>query len=381
VIHVAISYSHKDELMRDALKAHLRIYEREGLVKVWHDRQLAPGEDIDRSIFKKFDTADIVLLLVSSDFINSDYCWSKEMRRALDRRTRGEVSVIPFILQPCQWRSAPFGALLALPPDGKPVASWSNADEAYDQVARQVAEAARVISRRRSQVRSREDPIRAAREDILEKLSFARRLNDDDSWWFLGEAVERHRPTVHDAFAGSERTCVDQLIQLVTAQNPSNRVQCHQEAAVVEAGPSVSASTQQLSASKEGRQRRETGEVAGYSSVGRSGVLPPGASAGRSLRSAARRRSIRRHPMGRVALVLAKNSATSSGLGGGTSGGVVDMASRTPWGGNNGPRWGLLAWFKGAEFSPQGGWESAAQKWKLVICEPRSNPTTRFGPQ
>lgn len=214
MIHAAVSYSHKDESMRDALTAHLRISEREGLLKLWYDRQLIAGDDVDGSIFRAFDEADIVLLLVSSDFIDSDYCWSKELQWALERRAKGELLVIPVILRPCRWRDAPFGALLALPRDGKPIDSWPNRDAAYSDVAGGVAAAAQSILRR-------------AREDILEKLAFTYRHNDDLSWYFLGEAIKRQSEHIHRAFSSAGTGNVDELIRIVEAQHPTNREDSH----------------------------------------------------------------------------------------------------------------------------------------------------------
>jgi hypothetical protein len=210
MIHVAISYSHKDESMQDALEAHLSVFERDGLLKLWHDRQLIGGDDVDRSIFLAFDEAHIVLLLVSSAFIKSDYCWSKELQWALERRANGELRVIPVILRPCQWREAPFGALSALPRDGKPISRWPDRDAAYSDVAGGVAAAAQSILRR-------------AREDILEKLAFTYRHNDDLSWYFLGEAIKRRSEHLHRALSSAGAGNVDELIRIVKAQHPANR--------------------------------------------------------------------------------------------------------------------------------------------------------------
>jgi formylglycine-generating enzyme required for sulfatase activity len=77
-----------------------------------------------------------VLLLVSADFIASDYCWGEEMAKALDRHKRDEAQVIPVILRYCAWQSTPLGELQAVPKNAKPVKSWLDRDEAlYDVVA------------------------------------------------------------------------------------------------------------------------------------------------------------------------------------------------------------------------------------------------------
>ncbi|WP_198350313.1 TIR domain-containing protein [Burkholderia ubonensis] len=138
---IFFSYCHKDEVLRNELEAHLALLKHEGLVDAWHDRRIVAGEEIDDAIFSKLEKADIILLLVSSDFINSAYCYSREMARAMERHSAGEARVIPVILRHCDWTRAPFGKLLAAPRDGKPVASWPDRDEALADVARQVRQA------------------------------------------------------------------------------------------------------------------------------------------------------------------------------------------------------------------------------------------------
>ena len=90
--------------------------------------------------------ADIILLLVSADFIASDYCYETEMQKALARHAKGVAKVVPVILRACDWSGAPFAKLEALPKNAKPVTSWQNQDEAWNDVAqgiRRVAEAVR----------------------------------------------------------------------------------------------------------------------------------------------------------------------------------------------------------------------------------------------
>jgi hypothetical protein len=135
---IFLSYSHKDEILRNQLEAHLALLKHEGLIEAWHDRRIVAGDEVGDAIFSKLEAADIILLLVSSDFINSAYCFSREMARAMERHNAGEARVIPVILRHCDWTSAPFGKLLAAPRDGKPVASWPDRDEALAEVARQV---------------------------------------------------------------------------------------------------------------------------------------------------------------------------------------------------------------------------------------------------
>ncbi|WP_144636058.1 toll/interleukin-1 receptor domain-containing protein [Bordetella genomosp. 13] len=135
------SYCHVDEALRDRLEVHLSLLKREGLVEAWHDRRIVAGSDLDNSISAELERADVVLLLVSADFIASNYCYSVEMERAMERHRNGEARVIPVILRSCDWHNAPFGKLLAVPKDGRAVESWPSQDEALTDVAKAIRKA------------------------------------------------------------------------------------------------------------------------------------------------------------------------------------------------------------------------------------------------
>lgn len=132
------SYSHRDEDLRDQLEVHLSMLKREGLIEAWHDRKIPAGSEVDTSIDEKLEAADVILLLVSPDFLASSYCYDKELQRGMERHEEGSARVIPVILRPCDWRSAPFGKLLAAPRDGKPVTKWPDRDEAFVEVVQQI---------------------------------------------------------------------------------------------------------------------------------------------------------------------------------------------------------------------------------------------------
>ena len=125
------SYAHEDEGLRDQLEVQLAMLRRNGLIEAWHDRRIIAGTPIGDEISARLEEADIILLLVSPDFLASDYCYEREMARALERHREGSARVIPVILRPCAWHSAPFGELLAAPRDGRPITRWPDADEAF----------------------------------------------------------------------------------------------------------------------------------------------------------------------------------------------------------------------------------------------------------
>lgn len=135
-LSVVVSYSHKDEEHRRALKGVLSTLERQQLVDLWSDHRISPGADIDVEILKALGSADIVLLLVSYDFIASDYCYLRELSLALARHDEGASVVIPLIVRPCDWESLPFGRFKALPTDGVAITAWQNQDSAWLDVSK-----------------------------------------------------------------------------------------------------------------------------------------------------------------------------------------------------------------------------------------------------
>ena len=135
-VSIFYSYAHKDESLRDELDTHLALLQRTGLLSEWHDRQIQPGRHWAEEISAHIEHADLILLLVSADFIASDYCWSQEMTRALERHKAGEARVVPIILRPVDWQIAPFATLQALPTNATPVTSWPDRDAAWTDVAK-----------------------------------------------------------------------------------------------------------------------------------------------------------------------------------------------------------------------------------------------------
>jgi len=152
-VEVFYSYSHKDEALRDELENHLSILNQEGIISGWHDRKLAAGDEWDGVIKEELNTADIILLLVSSDFIASKYCSGIEVKRAMERHEAKEACVIPVILRPVRWQKAPFSKLTAFPKDAKPVTEWNNQDSAFVDIAGGIEAAAeRLIAERKERL-------------------------------------------------------------------------------------------------------------------------------------------------------------------------------------------------------------------------------------
>lgn len=145
-IRVFISYSHKDEELRDQLEVQLAMLKRQGLIDIWHDRRMMAGDRLDWTISEELDAADIVLLLVSPDFLASDYCYKIEKGRALERHREGTARLISVILRPCDWAHTDLSQYLVTPKDGQAITLWPNIDVAMLDVVTSIRTAIEEIS-------------------------------------------------------------------------------------------------------------------------------------------------------------------------------------------------------------------------------------------
>lgn len=129
---VFISYSHKDEKYKDKLITHLSTLKALGLVEEWNDRMLVPGSVLHNVIDKNLCNSDIILLLISSDYVSSYSCYQDEFPKAFNKWKDGTALIVPIIVRgTASWTDLPFGIFTALPKDGKPIYNWSNKDQAY----------------------------------------------------------------------------------------------------------------------------------------------------------------------------------------------------------------------------------------------------------
>lgn len=134
-ISVFISYSHKDESFKETLEEHLSLFKRQGLITTWNDRDILAGSEWENEISSNIMSSDVIILLVSSTFIASEYCYSKEVMAAIERHDKNDAVVIPLIIRRCHWDQTPFSKIQGIPKDGRPIASWPNLDEGwYDAI-------------------------------------------------------------------------------------------------------------------------------------------------------------------------------------------------------------------------------------------------------
>ena len=139
-IEVFISYSHQDQALRTELEKHLSNLKRQNIITSWYDGDIIPGAEWEPEIMQHLKRAQIILLLVSADFIASDFCYSKEMKEAFARHDANQARVIPILLRPTDLKDSPLTKLKMLPTDAKAVTRWPTLDDAFEDVVRASAQ-------------------------------------------------------------------------------------------------------------------------------------------------------------------------------------------------------------------------------------------------
>ncbi len=142
-LDVFISYSHEDRTLWRELEEQLVLLRREGLIGTWHERRITAGEEWRGWIDRDLMSADLILLILSAPFLESDYCKDAEVKHALKLQALGHAKVMPIIARPCDWRTAPFAKLATLPQGVGPVTEWHSRDSAWEDVAQGIREVAK----------------------------------------------------------------------------------------------------------------------------------------------------------------------------------------------------------------------------------------------
>ncbi|MDD4059582.1 MAG: toll/interleukin-1 receptor domain-containing protein [Kiritimatiellae bacterium] len=185
-----ISYSHDDSEFLKELHKHLSALRRQKLLDTWTDREIDAGGVVDSQIEDAMKEASLFLLLVSSSFINSDYCYEKEFQRALEKQKAGRATIIPIIVRPCDWMIPELRKFKALPEDGKAVHSshWHSADEAFADIAQGLR---RLLEKRKEKVEKfvpddrhvtaeQREELRKVHEEVVRRLIAKKTTQDDD---------------------------------------------------------------------------------------------------------------------------------------------------------------------------------------------------------
>lgn len=145
-VSVFYCYAREDAEYRKQLGNHLSILKRQGVIEDWFDGNISAGAEWEQNIRNKLEECDIFLLLVSSDFLASDFIHNVELKRAMERHEAGTTRVIPIIVRACDWTEASFAKLQALPTGAKAVASWDSVDEAFSDVAKGIRHVVETLS-------------------------------------------------------------------------------------------------------------------------------------------------------------------------------------------------------------------------------------------
>ena len=149
-LDVFISYAHEDQVYLKELEKHLANLKRQNIIASWYDGDITPGMEWESQIMQHLNNAQIILLLVSADFINSEFCYGIEMQQALARQDNNQARVIPIILRPVDWKGAPFAKLQALPTGAKPVIRWPTHDDAYLDIVQGIRRAIDDLTEKRN---------------------------------------------------------------------------------------------------------------------------------------------------------------------------------------------------------------------------------------
>jgi hypothetical protein len=155
-----ISYSHADEWLKDELIAHFSALKRNGLIDLWHDRKIPAGGLLNGEIDENLKSSDLFLLLISPNFLQSDYCFQTEYDAAVKRRMAGEAEIIPIIIRSCDWDVGGLKKFNALPRDGLPVTEGAGSradvqqrDKAWLQVIEGIKGVIEILKKKRSPLR------------------------------------------------------------------------------------------------------------------------------------------------------------------------------------------------------------------------------------
>jgi hypothetical protein len=140
-LNIFYAYAEEDERFRIQLERHLSLLKRQGIISGWHFRMLTGGDEWRGEIDHHINNSQMILLLISSDFISSDYCYDVEMKTAIKLHESKKARVIPVVLRPVDWQTSPFSKLQALPTGANPVTQWPNQDEAFLDVAQGIRQA------------------------------------------------------------------------------------------------------------------------------------------------------------------------------------------------------------------------------------------------
>jgi hypothetical protein len=126
---IFISYSHRNEKWKERLVTHLKVLELEGCCQLWHDRNIQAGTDWSPEIENQLNEADIAIMMISTDFLTSEFIREKEIPGIMERRNREGLKVVPVIVKPCNWKKLTWlASIQVVPKDGVPLTGGNDYD-------------------------------------------------------------------------------------------------------------------------------------------------------------------------------------------------------------------------------------------------------------
>ncbi|HLZ55413.1 MAG TPA: toll/interleukin-1 receptor domain-containing protein [Ktedonosporobacter sp.] len=134
-IVIFMAYAHQDERLREKVEQQLTILRLQGLNITWYDSEITAGMEWENTNEDHLARADVILLLISSNFLASQYCYGIQVKQAVERHNEKKAHIIPIILHRCVWDRTPFAKIQPLPKGGKPISKWSNPHDALADIA------------------------------------------------------------------------------------------------------------------------------------------------------------------------------------------------------------------------------------------------------
>ena len=169
-VSVYLSYVHEDEPLLQSLEKHLSLLKRQKLLSAWDTRQIIPGTHRAHAIDLQLEQASVILLLISADYLASNYCYEVEMKRALQRHEAGQARVIPILARPCDWSDAPFAHIKILPTNTRPITSWHDRNEAWTTVVQGIRQVIEDIGSPTAMVSYPTHPLTLSRDALLPEV-------------------------------------------------------------------------------------------------------------------------------------------------------------------------------------------------------------------
>lgn len=147
-------YAWEDKNAMLQLLRHLKPFEEDFDLSFWHDDPINTGQEWKPQDESRLNEADIFLLLVSADFMNSEFIKQLEFKNIIDRYKENKSVVIPVILEYCRWEidfksddyNFNLNELQVLPNDGKPLENWSSPDLAFNNIATNIKKVINLFS-------------------------------------------------------------------------------------------------------------------------------------------------------------------------------------------------------------------------------------------